>query len=34
MERLTILPSDWLVLPWAALMLGLALVLLGALPPN
>lgn len=32
MNRLTILPADWLVLPWAALVLALALAMLGSLP--
>ena len=32
MSRLTILPADWLVVPWAAALLLLAMALTKALP--
>jgi hypothetical protein len=33
MQRITILPADWIVLPWAVLLLVLAITLKGSLPP-
>ena len=32
MKRLTVLPADWLALPWAVATLLLAMALTGALP--
>lgn len=31
-RRLTVLPADWMALPWAVLMVLLAKALVGALP--
>ena len=34
MNRLTVLPSDWLALPWLALMLALGSLLTATVPAN